>query len=224
MIPRQGPRSETLPPLKIYKEDVEKLVSLFRNHCQNVTFGNLENIYSSLEEMEQNNSDRLKCLFISGQVPHAELFIRGVYTVPQAPFKNIIFTSERTDSSNLLYLSVKDYLQTRKWIAKIIVRNSAIVIGASLLIACFFLKWILRAQTLRNELIYDAVGLTSIALFGVAVFMSTREVSYISLRRRAKLESFWVRNRERMLVGFGAGIFGILLTLVTEWLKNRLLK
>jgi hypothetical protein len=51
MIPQKGPQVALLPPMNLYREDLEKIVSVFRQHCRNVTIGDQENVYGSMDEM-----------------------------------------------------------------------------------------------------------------------------------------------------------------------------
>jgi len=53
MIPRTGLRVDQLPPLKLYREDLDKLLSLFKEHCQQVTIGDDEHLNESLVETEE---------------------------------------------------------------------------------------------------------------------------------------------------------------------------
>ena len=82
MIPRPGPRVEQLPPLRLYREDLDKLVSLFKEHCQQVTFGDEEHVYESLDEMTERASNTLRSFNVEGLVPHAGVLIRGSHSVP----------------------------------------------------------------------------------------------------------------------------------------------
>jgi hypothetical protein len=53
MIPQKGPQVALLPPMNLYREDLEKIVSVFRQHCRNVTIGDQENVYGSMDEMAE---------------------------------------------------------------------------------------------------------------------------------------------------------------------------
>jgi hypothetical protein len=224
MIPRMGPRVEQLPPLRLYREDLDKLLSLFREQCQQVTFGDAEHVYESLDEMEGRTPASLNSFLVQGFMPHAEIVIRGSHTTPLNVQRSTLFVVERNPKSDLLFLAVKDFLHSRRWVSRIALRIAILAIGITSLTVCLFSKTLLGVNHARSDFVYNLAVLFAFGVLVAGVLMSTKQVSYITLRLRSKSQSFWERNGNSivmMLVGAAIGIVG---TLVTEWLRRALSK
>src|SRR5580700_6619399 len=143
MIPRAGPKVEQLPALKLYREDIEKLFSLWKENCQQVLVGDDEHLYESLTEMEEHAPPRLQCFILQGFVPHAELVIRGSRAVPLATQRSILWIGSRDQKSELLFFSAKEVLHNRKWALMIALRITALAASAALFFGLLFSKSIL---------------------------------------------------------------------------------
>jgi hypothetical protein len=223
MIPRTGPRVELLPSLKLYREDLDKFLSLFRDQCQQVTFGDEEHLYESLDEMEGRTSASLRCFVIQGLIPHVEVVIRGSYTVRLAVQRSTLFVVERNPQTDLLFLSVKDFLHSRQWFWGIVLRKVILTIGIIATTVCVFSsKSLLGMNSGRNDLVYTLAFLFSFGVLIIGVLIGTKQVSHIRLHLRSKSQSFWERNGNSiamMIIGAAIGVVG---TLVTEWLKHKL--
>jgi len=220
MIPRPGPRVEQLPPLKLYREDLDKLVSLFREHCQNVTFGDEGHNFETLDEMESQSPASLSCFIVQGIIPHAEIVIRGSHATRLNVQRSTLFVVERNPKADLLFLSVKEFLLTRKSKLRIFLRQAAVVGGSVGIVACVFTKALLHLHG-TNEVGYDLAFLSSLGLLLIGLLVNAKQVSYITLRLRSKSQSFWERNGNSivmMVIGAAVGILG---TLVTEWAKHK---
>lgn len=220
MIPRPGPRVEQLPPLKLYREDLDKLVSLFREHCQQVTFGDEQHVYESLEEMTERAPTCLRSFNVEGLVPHVGVLIRGSHSVPLTVQRSTVWTVEQNQKSDLLFLSVKDYLTKRHWRSRIALRYTLLTIGGVLLTVLFFSKSFLRTHD-GSDFPYNLAVLVAFGLLVVGVVMTTKQASYITLNLRTKTQSFWERNGNNILLSLISAAIGVIGTLVATWLKNR---
>lgn len=220
MIPRPGPRVEQLPPLKLYREDLDKLISLFRVHCQQVTFGDEEHVYESLDEMTERAPTCLRSFNVEGLVPHAGVLIRGSHSVALTVQRSTVWTVEQNQKSDLLFLSVKDYLARRRWRARIALRYTLLTIGGVLLTALFFSKSFLRTHD-ASDFPYNLAVLVAFGLLVVGVVMTTKQASYITINLRSKSQSFWERNGNSILLALISAAIGVIGTLVATWLKNR---
>jgi hypothetical protein len=224
MIPRTGPRVEQLPPLKLYREDLDKLLSLFKQQCQNVTFGDEEHLYDSLDEMESRNPGSLRCIVVQGVMPHAEIVIRGSHSVRLAVQRSTLWVVERNPNSDLLFLSVKDFLHTRKWFSRIALRRFIVTVGVIALAVCLFSKTLLGINHSRSDLVYNLAVLFAFGFLVIGVLMSTKQVSFITTHLRSKSQSFWERNGNSIVMMLTGAAIGTVGTLVTEWLKHALSK
>src|ERR1700731_5004258 len=146
MIPRNGPKSEVLPSLKLYKEDIEKLVALFTKNCQHVRIGDEEHVYDSLEDMAAHVPPRLSSLIISGMIPHAELIVRGSHNVPLGVQRSTLWIADRNEKSEMLFLSAKEILGKRIWRAGQVGRLAMLWTSGFLVLVSIFAKSLVRAH------------------------------------------------------------------------------
>jgi len=219
MIPRPGPRVEQLPPLKLYREDLDKLLSLFREHCQNVTFGDEGHNFDTLDEMESKGPASLSCFLVQGLLPHAEIVVRGSHTTRLNVQRSTLFVVEQNPKADLLFLSVKDFLLTRKSKLRIFFRKAAIIVGSIGLAVCFFAKALLHSHG-ASDLGYDLAFLSSFGVFILGLVENMKQVSYITLRLRSKSQSFWERNGNSIIMLLIGTLIGIVGSQVTEYLKH----
>lgn len=196
MIPRTGPRVEQLPPLKLYREDIEKLFSLWKANCQQVLVGDDEHLYESLAEMEEHAPPRLQCLILQGFVPHAELVIRGSGAAPPATPRSMLLIGGRDQKSELLFFPARDILHNRKWVSMIALRVAALTASAVLFLGLLFSKSILLAHHIGSDFTYDLAAFVALAFLFLGGWMSTNQVSYATPRLHSKSQSFWERNRD----------------------------
>ena len=222
MIPRPGPRVEQLPPLKLYREDLDKLLSLFREHCQNVTFGDEGHNYETLDEMEGQSPASLSCFLIQGILPHAEIVIRGSHATRLNVQRSTLFVVNGTRSLTFSSCPSKSSL-TRKSKLRIFLRKAAIIVGSVALAVCFFAKALLHSHG-ASDLGYDLAFLSSFGVLILGLVANTKQVSYITLRLRSKSQSFWERNGNSIVMMVIGAVVGTLGTPITGWLKHLLSK
>jgi hypothetical protein len=218
MIPKKAPKVQTFPPLKLYREDLDRIVSAFVKKCKAVTIADEEFSYESLDEMAQKASPRLNCFHLTGILPHAELVIRGSRSVQLGVQKTTLWIIEQTDESNLLFLSVKDLLLTRIWRSKAIINGTVITAGIVVTMGSILLKSVIRTHFPHGDFASDAFGVLGICLFFGAVYLHTQNASYIALISRTKADSFWKRNYDKILLVLITAGF----TEFIHWLISRL--
>jgi len=153
-------------------------------------------------------------------MPHTEIVIRGSQTVPLAVQRSTLWVMERNPKSDLLFLSIKDFLHTRRSLSRIALRRLLLILGGVALVICLFSKTLLGMNRSRSDLVYNIAVLASMGLLVVGALMNSKQVSYVTLRSRSKSESFWERNRNSILMTVIGTAIGIVGTLVTTWLKN----
>ncbi len=216
MIPRNGPKSEQLPSLKLYREDVDKLIAVFVKNCQFVRIGDEEHVYDSLDDMATHAPPRLSSLLISGVGPQAELVLRGSYKAPLGVQRSTLWIAERNEKSELVFLSAKELLYKHKWNWSIIFRVALLCVGIVLLAVSIF------GKSLPS---HSVVGLRSdlLALFAFGLLvgggvMHGKQVSYLTLAPRVKSESFLRRNWEKIAMAFIGAVVGIGAKSFVDWL------
>ncbi len=137
------------------------MLSLFKENCQNVTFGDEGHNYETLDEMESKNPASLSCFLVQGFLPHAEIVIRGSHKARLNVQRSTLFVVERNNpKADLLFFSVKDFLLTRKWYSRITMRYTLLTVGTVLVIALLFSKSLLRTHD-GSDFPYNLAGATS---------------------------------------------------------------
>src|ERR1700740_1677810 len=113
MMPR-GAQVVLLPPMTLYREDLEKIVLVFKQHCRNVTVGDEVKVYESVDEMVEHASHRPRCFTVTGVVPDAELVIRGNYLLPLGIHRSALWTTQKDTPSDAVFLATREFLISRR--------------------------------------------------------------------------------------------------------------
>lgn len=218
MIARSGPKVSTLPPLRLYREDCEKLLAIFKEHCQQVTFGDEEHVYESLDEMEQRTHSRLRCFAMTGIGPNAELVLRGSYSVPLGGQRSTLWTAQRNEKSDLLFLAAKEVLDRHKWKVSIALKRLTLLVAGILFLMVVFGKPFIGPGHIVSDFKSSIAGLMAFGLFAVGMSMHSKQVSYITLAARSKNQSFWQRNWEKVVMIFIGAVAGVSGKAFVDWL------
>jgi hypothetical protein len=157
---------------------------------------------------------------LAGVTPHAELVIRGSQSVPLGVQRSTLWIVEKSDKSELLFLSVKEFLHSRRWISRVVLRYMALLAATVIFFASFFAKSLLRP---RFDFGLDIAVLASLGLFAVFVLMSAKQVSYATLRLRSKSQLFRERYSDKFATVIISTILRGLGTLALQWLRRILL-
>jgi hypothetical protein len=78
----------------------------------------------------------------------------------------------------------------------IALRVAALTTSGVLFFGLLFSKSILRAHHIGSDFTYDMAALIALAFLFLGGWMSTKQVSYSTLRLRSKSQSFWERYRD----------------------------
>jgi hypothetical protein len=220
MIRRGGPKVEQLPALKLYREDLEGLISLFQGRCQHVRIADENNFYDSLSEMEEHGPSRLQCFILSGAAPHAELVVRGSYSVTLGVQRSTLWIMERNEESELLFLAAADLLRKRTWLPMVVLRVAILSLVGIAFAVGMFAKSIAFAGHKLTDLQSSLIGVVALGGLLAGGLVQNKQPSYISLAVRSRQQSFWERNHDLIRTVIGA-IIGALITLIVTWIKSR---
>lgn len=215
MIPQKGPQVAVLPPMNLYREDLEKIVSVFRQHCRNVTIGDLENVYGSMDEMAQR-APRPRCFAVTGSIPHAELVIRGDYLLPLGVRQSTLWTMQIDVRSDAVFLAIREFLFSRRRSLMAAFRDGVLFAISVLALAWLFSK-IFGVWHFGTRLGYDITVLLCVGLFALGIYTHGRLASFISLSVRSQRQSLWERISDQIgivVLGMSVGICG---ALGAEW-------
>lgn len=216
MIPQKGPQVALLPPMNLYREDLEKIVSVFRQHCRNVTIGDQENVYGSMDEMAER-APRPRCFAVTGSIPHGELVIRGDYLLPLGVRRSTLWTMQIDVRSDAVFLAIREFLFSRRQSLVAAFRDGVLFVASVLALACLFSK-VFGGRHFGTRLEYDITVLLCVGLFALSIYVHGRQASFISLNFRSKRQSFWERISDQIgivVLGMSVGILG---ALVAEWI------
>lgn len=218
--PVQRPKLHLLPPLKLYREDLEKVVEIFRKLCKNVVIDDEEYRYASVDEISEKKV-RLRIFHVSGFVPHGEVWIKSADD-PSVQ-KSAIWVVETNDQGNLLFLTLKEFLLARRWKLKIWLVKTLFAVDGILFLGLLFQHW-LTTHLRYGDFSYGLLGLCTLLLFIAAIYLDVKKLSFVSLQPRSGKESFLKRNTDHIvMLAVGAAV-GILSSLCVEWIKTHFFK
>ena len=113
--PIRAALSARLGPLKMYREDVEELVSIFKNACKLVTISDHKNRYKNLDVMQLNVQSPLKEFTIQGEDPDVTFVFNRTEVVtgtsaPEQRVFNDLRQDFSSDAADALFYKAKDFL------------------------------------------------------------------------------------------------------------------
>jgi len=209
--------------MDLYREDLEKIVSVFKQHCQNVTVGDEENVYHSMDEMAEHASHRPRCFTVTGGIPHAELVIRGNYLLPLKVHRSTLWTMQKDRRSDAVFLAIREFLFSRRQRLVNALRDGVIFV-ASVLILAFLLSKSFAGRHFGTDLEYNVTVLLCVGLFALGIYIHGRQASFISLNFRSKRQSFWEQSSDQLVILILGMLVGILGTLGAEWITHLIFR
>jgi hypothetical protein len=214
-------KEETLPAVRLFRNNLDDLTRLFKEHASGVTISDNQYFYNDLAEMRDKIGPRLRYLQIGASNPTATLSF-----VPSVGVKlNVTSTgdddSEENKNANVLFLRAKDYLGDHRTstarfmspgVTAVVVGIGAIAMGLS----------ILTSPVVGNAFSLDArhaalfgAGLLVLMLTVVsAIRMSTYYFVYYGYP--AELNSFWKRKKDDLILVVIGGVLGGLITVILQ--------
>ena len=114
MEPIRHTKSARFYRLKLYREQLDQLLTLFKNNCETVTVSDNANKYVSFDEMKEHLGARIKELDIHSTSPGVHFLVNKTEMTSSVPQTTIIFhelrTEETTDAADTLFYKIREFL------------------------------------------------------------------------------------------------------------------
>jgi hypothetical protein len=227
MEPIRHTKTARLRSLKMYREELDQLVALFRKSCESVVISDNRNRYDSLDEMSATAGSRIKNLDIRGERPGVH-FLLNQKEYPPGSATPAIFnelrTEEITEGAEALFFKIREFLYAhqRPSNTRFVIPAIAALIAAFGLTVYSTVARVLHGQQSDLPSTFPPIPLKSVAAFiAAAVFFVILGVAnsqnHLILETRRNSPSFFVRNRDEL---FKQGIIALMSGLV-GWLLGH---
>lgn len=117
MEPIRNTKTIRFVRLKMFREDLDALVALFKKACSDVTISDDKNRYDSLDEMKKYVGSRVKDFNIRGDNPKVHFLLNKAENVPSStPGQTMtqlfpeLRTEEATDGADNLFYAAKELI------------------------------------------------------------------------------------------------------------------
>lgn len=219
MEPIRNTQTARLRNLKMYREDLDEFVGLFKRVCATVTISDNRNRYESLDEMKAHIGNRIKDLDIRGEKPGVHFLLNQKERIhgSSAPSVfNELRTEEITDEADALFFKIREFLVTRQQPR---VRWYFMTIAIIMLAVIIFMvvRHLGESQVPASILVYAVM----FAGFTVA---AVRSANYLYLETRLNSPSFWSRHRDAFAAHAVTASISALLGGLAGWLACHYLK
>jgi hypothetical protein len=176
MEPIRQPKTARFVALKLYREELDEFVAMFKKECSTLTISDEKNRYDSLEEMKQHvERPRLKFLDIRGENPGVHFLLNKteeLVAYPGSPPQKVIFNELRTEETTDAML--------------------AAFFGGLI----YFGQARVAASAGQLQLRPIEVILLCLAVSVFVIFLITVPTNYITLETRRNSKTFFVKNSE----------------------------
>lgn len=202
-----------LGPVKLYREEIERICDLLRGNGKSITISDDEFIYDSLDEMEERRGKRIYSIHIKGYEPYVHVSL-GKERI------NRFLSSDK----NTIYVNGEEGQGTYFQIHELLRRH----INPLHYIFNWKVFWTLVVIELGSHFMSDARGATIhhfvvfiVLVYFVAWFyLSTSGLTYLSLEKRHIQRSFFIKNAGDIAkIGFGA-ILGAFAKFLFDYLSK----
>lgn len=212
---RIRPLSERIPPVKLFLDDVERIVELIGEVSSRVVLETEDYVLQEPGKLAELPSGSIHYLHVSGWEPYITLSLE--------PNSAYLYAESDTASSRGVCEKVKTLLLTKKrrlsWLTL-----SSFGPGISAGLAFSGLLW----GIVTRQLPLILLGVVCASIAGPWWWWSRegsfRRYSTIVLRRRTDQESFWRRNADRLVVGIIVGTVCTVVGIVVGYLLQVLLR
>lgn len=213
--------------LRMYRNELDELVSMFASSCSTVVISDQDHRYDSLDEMKHYVGRRIVSLDIVGCNPAVHFLVNRTEQVrfsaaypPGEQRFNELRTEEISEDAEALFFRVKDFLnRCQRPIAPDVFLVGLVMFsipGAALLGMIYGLN--------HNEVDWMATILASSVVFLLAFMILLERGNYLVLDTRLESPSFFVRYRDEfarhaITTVISAIVAGIVGYLVGHFLK-----
>lgn len=208
---KRGSLSFVVPSVKLWREDVDHIISMLEEFSERVEISDRKAEFESLDELILKRGVRPKSLYFQAWGPYVSLrFDRR-----EGYLGTWLYTNGESIEAENCFLRIKEYLLGRKrWL------NVTTVIWPIVVIAFLALGLGKQAEVLSFGRIAGTMVSLSFLAYGVLFFILRFGMLYsISLSEPHERGSFLTRHGETILVGLITATIGA----IVGWLASRLL-
>ena len=222
MEPIKHPKTAQLWRLKMFREDLDQLLELFRGRCDRVTLSDKKYCYESFDEMKEHVGPRIYNLEIHGEKPGLHFVLNQTSDVKGYPGQQIVFNELRaediTEEAETLFLRIKDFLSNHEQ-PHVRARYFAPAIAAFAGLVWF----VSRNQAIGSPWHLAILFVGVLTVIGSPI-LATNIGNYLTLETRLNSPSFWARHQDAfaahtVTATISAGVGG-----VVGWFVGHLMK
>ena len=205
----------TFPCIKIFLEDIEKIVDIMRGDSNVVEISDERFNYSSLNDLIQDPKP-LKAFYLSASSPYISLNLKALGGA----------TLSASNDGEAKFLKIKDILQKRERWFSFLFSGKLFTISCLFFAVSYFLTYLPKIYNISRPFLL-LIG--SLYIFAFSLFISlsilyivsmTNCFISINLKYSYKRESFWAKNRDQILIALFGAIAGVLGTIAFSALAN----
>lgn len=190
--------------VSLYREDLDELLGVLAKYCSKVKISDHQYEYDSFEELERERGKSLRGLKLTGQFPFLSLSLGPKFYLFTGP----PFAGE--PSCEIPYLSLKEMLSKR--ISKV-----GKVFNWWWWLALLWFWVSLTGTPIATKLqipltLQISVLCLLVVGLGISVAVARGWFFNISLSKRHATESFWSRNRDKMILAIISAVFGAIVS------------
>jgi hypothetical protein len=223
MKPKTHGKLEYIPAVKLYREDLDALLSLFQSYCDTVTISDADSEYESLDELKHHVGSRVRTIELAGTKPNITLALTSQASTLRHLSEGMVLTSEETDRADLLFSRTREFLLKRKRLLARVFTIQGIVVGCLAVVTlALFLNWHYQRQDNGILVLVMLFGIMPIVFIGAPVIHGG--FRSVTLDSQLTASSFWKRNGDHILLLAIGTIIGVGGTLLSQWLAHHLLR
>ena len=201
--------SEYFPTMLLYLEDIQEILSILSENCSEVKLEDQEYFYGSLDQLIQTRGTHPNILRIRTNDPTLHLsFSKKEFISSIHLYGSSLFGSDHEP----VYLIIRKFLLNRKhWVNSLFQPFIAIFF----LIVLVFWEMISRELNIPSQFYLPYILFSS--LYGVfTVLMRTGFLFSIRLVKKHEEQSFWSRNRDKIILVIISSIIGAIIKTIID--------
>jgi len=208
--------SERLGPVKLYLDDIERILDIISETSHETTLLTSEYALGAVGDLENLGCESINKLIIECR----ELYL----TVELRPYVAELYIGQDTAEARGVFEKVKTVLVANRRRPYWLIRNLWLAVLPSAPVT-----WLLLDALERRSVLAAAAAILGFFLMGAGTWwwyeLAVHRHSVVVLKRRKERTSFWKRNRDRIATGIILSVINLvaggLLTLLIQWLLRE---
>jgi hypothetical protein len=214
-------KSAELRAVKMYREDLDKLLGLIQNKCSSVTISNGKFRYQTLDEMKGHIGNNAKFFDISGEDPtvhfrtsQSEVSLWGLRVKHESSF---LFTKEATESADWVFYEAKEILE----------KNQVPFVRWKYLVSWCLLTMLIWSafhisHTDQYPYLFGILSGGALVLCSASLPLALIGKNEILLTRRSETPNLWARKKDDIVVNLGVALVsGLIGALLAHYLGKK---